>query len=432
MHKPREAEQQRTFRLALLQGTFIRISFAFANSSTVLTAFIHRLTESSVLVGLTGALMPAGWMWPQLFMSSVLEHRERKMPFYILGMSIRIVAWTGIVLLTLLIGARNDLLLAGVFLVAYAIASSSMGISTIPYMDIISKSIEPQRRTRFFSLRNLIGGLFSILIGFLVRDILAEDSPFSFPENYAFLFGCATLAVFLAFMIFLRIHEPVHPVQGERRPLREHLRRGPHFLKTDRNYRMFMIFRVFTRGPGMCIPFYVPYALDRLGANDASVGTFIAVSSFSAVISNLLWAYLGEQWGVRWILLSSAASSILAPLIGLTVVAVAPGWRTWYYYLTFVLSGAGSSGLMVGFMAYMLNLAPPLTRPSYIGFMNTLLFPFSFMPVLAGQLVSWMGYRGMFAIGIVLGIIGCLSAFWLQDVIHDEEFADFTRGDVST
>ena len=49
--------------------------------------------------------------------------------------------------------------------------------------------------------------------------------------------------------------------------------------------------------------------------------------------------------------------------------------------------------MMVGFMAYMLNIAPPRNRPTYIGFMNTLLMPVSFAPVLGGILAPHIGYR---------------------------------------
>ena len=135
--KEKEREQNRNFRVAVLQGTFMRISFAFADSTTVLPAFIYQLTQSNFLVGLTGSIMSAGWMWPQLFISNLLEHRPRKMPFYILGMSLRLTTWLAICLSTLLIGSRNNSLLATSFICFYFVLTSAMGVSTVPYMDII-------------------------------------------------------------------------------------------------------------------------------------------------------------------------------------------------------------------------------------------------------------------------------------------------------
>ena len=112
--KTTSREQNRNFWIAVVQGTFIRISFAFADSTIVLPAFILKLTSSNTLVGLTGSMTRAGWMWPQLLISNLLEHRPRKMPFYAFGMSLRLLAWIAMVLCTLMVGSGNNGLLAAV------------------------------------------------------------------------------------------------------------------------------------------------------------------------------------------------------------------------------------------------------------------------------------------------------------------------------
>ena len=335
---PKKAgDQRRNFRFALLQGTFMRINLAFADSSTVLPAFIHKLSGSDLLVGLTGSMMTAGWMWPQLLMSNLLEHRPRKMPFYALGMSIRVLAWLAVFFCTITIGEQNPMLLAACFLGLYFLSSSAMGVSTLPYMDIVSKSIEPQRRARFFSLRQLYGGFFAIWVGFLVRAVLGNEDEFTgilgsitqafktftmyfigsicnietdlgFPYNYAFLFICSVTAAFLSFVSFLGVREPIHPVQPTRQPISEHLKKGPHFLRTDANYRRFILFRVFGHFSGMASPFYIPYALNELGLSEATIGFFIVCSALSGVISNTIWGYVGERYGVRWLLIITAGT----------------------------------------------------------------------------------------------------------------------------
>ena len=82
---------------------------------------------------------------------------------------------------------------------------------------------------------------------------------------------------------------------------------------------------------------------------------------------------------------------------------------------------------MVGFMAYMLNIAPPRNRPSYIGFMNTLLMPVSCAPLLGGFLAPYIGYQSLFAISV--GI--CIAAFWiglkLKEIMHEDETGEETE-----
>ncbi|MYC74631.1 MFS transporter [Candidatus Poribacteria bacterium] len=445
----------RNFRFALLQGTFMRINLAFADSSTVLPAFIHRLSGSDILVGLTGSMMTAGWMWPQLLMSNLLEHRPRKMPFYALGMSVRVLAWLGVFFCTITIGEQNPTLLAASFLSLYFISSSAMGVSTLPYMDIVSKAIAPQQRARFFSLRQLYGGFFAIWVGFLVRAVLGNESEFTgilgsitqtfktvtmyficsvcrldtdlgFPYNYAFLFVCSVAAAFFSFVSFLGVREPIHPVHPRRQPMWQHLKHGAHFLRTDTNYRRFILFRVFAHFSGMASPFYMPYALNDLGFSEATMGFFIVCSALSGVISNAFWGHIGEKYGVRWLLIITAALMGIPPALAWSSGILPTSLWMPAFFLIFIVGGILANGMMVGFMAYMLNIAPPRNRPSYIGFMNTLLMPVSFGPLLAGFLAPHIGYRWLFAISV--GI--CIAAFHigtqLEEIMHEDETAEET------
>ena len=237
----KKREQNRNFWIAIFQGIFGRISFSLSDSTTVLSAFIYKLTASNTLVGLTGSLMSVGWMWPQLLISNLLEHRPRKMPFYILGMSVHTAVWLAAAACTVWIECAEITVysLRG-FIFLYFLGTSSMGASSVAYMDIISKTIEPLRRARFFSIGNFIGGFFTIFIGFLVRYILSDTSGFVFPNNYALLFfGVAFMAV-ISLFVFLKIREPIRPVQTERKTFWQHIKQGPHFLQTDRNYRDFI------------------------------------------------------------------------------------------------------------------------------------------------------------------------------------------------
>ena len=428
----------------------MRINLAFADSSTVLPAFIHKLSGSDLLVGLTGSMMTAGWMWPQLLMSNLLEHRPRKMSFYALGMSIRVLAWLAIFFCTIVIGEQNPMLLAGCFLGLYFLSSSAMGVSTLPYMDIVSKSIEPQRRARFFSLRQLYGGFFAIWVGFLVRAVLGKEEEFtgilgsitqifktftmyfisticnfdtdlSFPYNYGFLFICSVTAAFLSFISFLGVREPIHPVQATRQPISQHLKQGPNFLRTDANYRRFILFRVFAHISGMASPFYIPYALDTLKFSEATIGFFIVSAALSGVISNTMWGYVGEKYGVRWVLIITAGMMGIPPALAFASGILPISLQMPAFLLIFIVGGILGNGMMVGFMAYMLNIAPPRNRPTYIGFMNTLLMPVSFAPVLGGALAPIIGYRWLFAISIGICFVAFRIATGLQEIMHDNE-----------
>ena len=420
--KEKDHERKYNFRIALLQGILIRISFAFADGSTVLSTFIHTLTRNNVLVGLTGSIMTAGWMWPQLLISNVIEHRPRKLPFYILGMSGRTIGWIGIVLSTILIGARNNNLLAFNFLFFYFLAASSMGVSTIPYMDIISKTIEPRRRAWFFSLRQFIGLFFQFFIGlFFIEYILSDKSGLAFPYNYAVLFGCTWVAVIGAFLAFVRIREPIRPVQSERRPISQHLKVGPHFLKTDVHYRRFILFRILGHFAGMASPFYAPYALLKFSVPQSTAGLFAATLAVAGLVSNIAWGFVSKRYGTIWILRITAGLFWVPPFVAIAAGFLPQAVQIPCYFFVFVVSGVTMSGSMVGFMTYLLNIAPSMSRSTYIGFMNTMLFPVSFVSVLGGALVPLIHHEGVFAISVGMGVLTFFVTMRLEEVIRSDD-----------
>jgi hypothetical protein len=408
--------EARSFRLALTNGIFTRIGFRFVNSSMVLSAFVKELTDSNILVGLTSSTMRAGWMWPQLLISNLLEHRPRKMPFYIFGVTMRIIAWLFILLLTLLIGNSNPLLLFSCFYWLYLMASSAMGISTIPYNDIVAKSIPVRKRARLFSLRQLIGGTFGIGVGFLIRYVLSEEFYLSFPYNYAALFGSAVLMMTGAAVSFALVREPIHPVRDVRRPFWQHLKRGPHFLRTDRDYRYFMVFRVVSSFGNMCIPFYVPYALDRLGIARSTIGSFTTAASVSAALSIILWAYVCEKRGSKSLLIATHSLACVAPIIAASVRYLPTSHQTTFYFLVFIMSEAFLNGSNIAYMTYSLNMAPSMSRPTYLGFLSTLIFPMSFVPVLAGTLLEIMSYESMFILSAGMSALAVYFATNLSNV----------------
>ena len=253
-----------------------------------------------------------------------------------------------------------------------------------------------------------ISQAFKAITLYIITSICQIETELVFPSNYAFLFICSVSTAFLSFISFLGIREPIHPVNASRQPLWQHLKQGPHFLRTDKNYRRFIFFRIGTHFSAMASPFYVPYALDYLGVSEATIGFFHCLFSIK-------WSgfkcYLGVYWGKIWrtVVVDYHCGSYVISAYHRVLFRDVTFCIFLYpaFLLIFTIGGVLANGVMVGFMSYMLNIAPPRSRPSYIGFMNTLLLPTSFAPVLGGLLVSLIGHRMLFV--ICFGI--CLVAF---------------------
>jgi len=82
---------------------------------------------------------------------------------------------------------KEQNLLLILFFAAFIISSLTSGLAGLPYLEVVSKTIPPDRRGEFFAWRFGLAGLGSIIASIFVRWILEPEGPFTFPYNYGIL-----------------------------------------------------------------------------------------------------------------------------------------------------------------------------------------------------------------------------------------------------
>ncbi len=415
------------------------MAMTFASSDMVLPAFIQTLTASSVLVGLASAVIRVGWAWPQIFISRIVESRSRKMPLLLTVGYLRSATWFVCAVLTFLVGASRPVLFLICFLLLYAFSTSMMGISNVPFMDIVGKAIPAVSRARVIAMRRLMGGAMAMLAGVVISYVLSQKSGLRFPENYGLLFATSGALLVVSTYVFGRIPEPIEPVRKSRLSLGAYIRSGLGLLKEDRNYRLLCGVQVQMGFCQMAMPFYVPYAISELRVGPEYVGLFVTVLQLSSLLSNVLWAQVGHRMGNRallvygsYFLMLAAAASLLA--IYVPDVLIAPfafaglSWttstRVAFFALTFVFTGFAMSGLFTGRMTYVLEIAPSDRRPTYTSFLNTFMLPLAVLPLVAGGLVSLISYWNLFLLTLLFAIPLVVSVQRLEDVASGGEGRD--------
>jgi MFS family permease len=226
--------------------------------------------------------------------------------------------------------------------------------------------------------------------------------------------GAALSAVGL--FMFGMIREPKAKVVHKLRPLSEHLRLGFDLLRRRGNYRLFFVVRICWQLTSMAFPFYAAYAYSALGFSEASVGVFVSLWVASGVISNYVWGKLADMKGNRVVLVLTALISLAPPLMVLFILGSAeagagdgPGSRAfWLLASTFAINGFSRSGRFISNMMYLLEFVPEDRRPLYVGFMNTVTFPFMLSPVLGGWIVQSVSYQALFAVSAVFAVISVI------------------------
>jgi MFS family permease len=397
---------------------------AFYAPSVVLPWFVSRLGAPNILIGLLPAITSGFWFLPQLIISSRVALLPRKLPWYTGAGTTRVIAMLLLALLTPLLAAQPNWLLLS-FFVLYAVYCLSGGVGGIPWLEVVGKTIPPRRRGSFFGLRAFWGGVLALGVSFFVSFMLDEGqrpgSPIAFPLNFAILFGVAAVVVAAAITCWSLVREPAERRLGPRRTIRDEIRRGPQIVREDRNYRAFLFARVLLAFSAIGDPFYVVYARERLHAPAAAVGLYLAALTVSGIASNLVWSPLSDRASPRALMWASTSSVLAPPLAALIVPlllaaigGIAGDWGYYGFGLVFVLVGFASGAGRIINNNLLLDIAPAAERPTYIGFLNTVLGLATLVPIIGGSLVDQIGFEPVFALAAGLAALAFGVSFGLS------------------
>jgi len=85
------------------------------------------------------------------------------------------------------------------------------------------------------------------------------------------------------------------------------------------------------------------------------------------------------------------------------------------FIILFVIIGFFIAGRTIGKNNFLLDIATPKDRPTYISLSGTLTFPVMFFPLLGGILIQHISYKAVFLITSLAVFGGFLLSFWLKE-----------------
>jgi hypothetical protein len=393
----------RNFWLGVSNGAFVSAGEAFFHSGLVLAPFLAALGAPGWAIGLIPALRVGGWFLPQLVVASWLAHVPLKLPVYWWTSTIRILALVAMVVVVFVSDRADVIVVASLVLIF--VNSVVGGVGGIPFTDVTAKVVPHYRLGTFWVLRNTVGGVMALGSGLVLRRVLASDIPF--PDNFGVIFACSALLMGLAYLSFSLVREPPG-VPASKESLLAMLRRLPSVLRRDVSFRRYLHVRFIALAAFMAEPFYAVYAIERLGAPLAAVGTFVIVATVASIVANFLMRVPADRAQNVRVLQVSVACMVIAPVIAV----LAPSWP--FFMLVFAFSAAASSGMGIAVANLLYAVAPPAERPLYIGVANSVLAIPSLAPIAAGAVAVATGYPIIFVAAAVLAAVSLTLSFRLK------------------
>jgi MFS family permease len=418
---------RRNYVLGVLNGTLGTAAYDFVHPDLILAGLVYTFSVPAFgnrwayfLVAVLSIVNKGGSLLPQLFVSSYLEHRPYKRPFYAGLTVLRAVGAALLVTAIWLMASDVSAVTMGLFFFAFLIIAVCMGAGHVITLDMFGRMIQLDRIGSFLGTREFLGGALSLVAGLIVvQPILNRGGPSSgnpvLASNY-FVLGVIGSALTLVAMVFLILcREEEGPRAKRRTTFGESLIRGWRWLKRSSDYRSYFWLRVAFRVNDLAMAFFIPYGEQKLRAAGDPVGiavlggVLVATFKLSRVVSSALWGWMVDRYGDRACLVWTGVCFVLAPSLALLapllpgVFAVPiPGSQAHLdlplsvYLLALTMIGGAYQGSIIGGNRFLIGRAPPRRRLSYIGFLNTVTSPLTLLPMLAAVVAGHFGVTTLF------------------------------------
>lgn len=412
----RERVYQRNYIAFLSDFVIFTIGLSLLGPTTVIPDFVRKLTDSEILIGLSGQLFDVGWLLPQLLVARRLVRVANK-KWWFVGPNIPVRVLMFILAgLIVFLGPDRPHAILGVFLVFYALAAIGDGLVGVPWMDLTGSSLDSRRRARMFGLGTALVGVLMLPLAPVVRFILGDSGP-DFPNNYALLFAVSGTMFVITIPITLLIRElPGGKPQEVSPPMREYLPLLGTVLREDHPFRLMVLVRVLAGLFTMAGPFYIGFATDKLNlSSDVAVSNLLLMQTLGSVAGALVFSWLGDRRLQQFIRLA-LTFALLQPILALTASVVGPA----PIYGAFVAAGLVQGTLGISFLNWIITYATPEQRPVYSGLFNSVsAVALLAAPLIGGTIVELFGYEAVFVTALVIMASALFTATRPLSSAHD-------------
>ncbi|MDX1345816.1 MAG: MFS transporter, partial [Sedimenticolaceae bacterium] len=192
-------------------------------------------------------------------------------------------------------------------------------------------------------------------------------------------------------------------------------------LKTNKEFRHFVMARGMLLAVALAPPFYVLVAQQQSDAGLLGLGALIIANGLATSLSAPFWGYLGDRSSRLVMVLAAAGAGLLGIF---TWAAVEQGWQ-WAtgelgLAVIFLLLNIMHGGVRLGRKVYLVDMATGENRAALVAVSNTVIG----VLMLAGGLVGLVGeWLGAAATVLLLGVLSLLAAIYISRLPQVSDYA---------
>ena len=377
------------FRAFIWHGIFLSLASNFMDVHTIIPSMLIKAGGNAVMLGFLTAIMVGGSGLMQIIFAGFLSNKTHKKKYLLLGINFRII--TLLLLAFILFRSdfiSNQMLIFSIFILI-SVFSFSGSFANISYVDIMGKSIVHQKRKRFFSIKQVISSIGIFVSAIIVRAILKH---LSYPNNYGTLLLLAGILLFLASFGFWKIKE-ISVEFINKQSFWKFFKMIPQEISQNSNLKNYLFIINFLGLAFSFIPFMILFAKRNFELSYSFIGNILLLKIIGMLITSLILYKRSEKFEYKKLLYFSFVLGSIIPLLSLSF-----GNNQLIYQLLFVLTGIFITTFNISRNGILVEISSNENRATYTGISGAGNILSTFFPLVAGILISLLGYYITFSI----------------------------------
>ncbi|RLD34311.1 MAG: MFS transporter [Bacteroidetes bacterium] len=383
---------QRNYYSLLWHAGFLAFARNFIDVDTVIPAMLVDAGGTALHVGVLTAIMLGGSSFTQLIFAPFISNYSYKKGFLLLGINSRILALLALGLLLYYSSRLHGSYMVILIFLLVTVFSLGGAFANISYTDIMGKSLLPEARKPFFSIKQVLTGI--ILLGsvFLARFVLSSAG---YPVNYTYMFFIGFGALAIASLGFWNLKEVVPSKMRVKNPT-HFFQLVKHELKQNKRLVYFLGF-INTQGIAISfLPFVILYAKQNFDLQSDQTGNFLLFKVIGSVVTGLLLFALKGRFRYRNLLYLNIFLSVLLAMLILILPDYPP------FFLMFFIGGIIFATYSITMNGVLLEVSDTTNRALYTGITGAGNILPALFPLLGGWIITQYGFKPFFVLFILV------------------------------
>ncbi len=394
---------KKTFFAFIWHGVFYALTAAMLDLNTVFPSLITELTENKIILAAMITILFGTPLIFNVIFSHFLRRAKSKKKFLLIGIYLRGLSFLGMAIFVYFFAKDTPSITIYSLFFFLLIYSVSAGFAGISYSDLIAKTITDSKlRNKLFTYKQFLSSISGFLGGLIVTYIFTQNMLF--PINYTINLSIGFIGLFIASIGFYFIKEPqTEEVPDSNESLKTFFKKIPKILKTDNEFRRFIIIENLSSFGIMVMPFYIIFAREVLFIQDKHIGIYLLILISGKITSTIIWGLIGKKWDARTVV---TICIVIGGVIPILAILLSTYWPS-LFGIVFFLLGFTISGRQIGFSPYLLDIAPKDKRVEYLGIRGSMNIFIVVLPLLGAIIIKSFGYIPTF---ILVSVILLLTA----------------------